>query len=220
MNDRLRRGPIFKAPKANPNEKIMFRLRKNKVDNTRSSLFRLYIDNNNIEVFINTILEWTQDQTKPKFKDFVAIQTPNKDGFIIVMQAIGAQKKNIFTNAFGLNNVEIPDDLKGERSLDNYEGQIDRNIDIYFRPQKFIDDADVNNAFAKMCELFGIDHQVQPDEIVAQQQAQVAQNMPFNPEPLNYLQPQRNFPVFEQYAIVEEEEDRETNAEDEVEPEL
>ena len=213
MNDRLRRNPIFKAPKPDLKEKTMFRMQKNKIDTTRSSFFRLYISNDQIEVFINTILEWTQDLSKPKFRDLMVIQTQAKDSFVVVLQTIGSQKKNLFTNAFGLQNVEIPEDLKGERSLDNYEGQIDRNTDIYFRPQRIGDEEDLQDAFTEMCNLFGIQYQVQPDEVIAQQQAQQPQQQPANPlaglnlqAPMIYVPPVGNpvhipaeLPNFDQY---------------------
>ena len=220
MNDRFRRQPILKVPKTDSKEKTMFRLQKNKVDSTRSSFFRLYISNNDIQVFINTILEWTQDLSKPKFRDFMIMQTQAKDSFIVVLQTIGSQKKDLFTNAFGLQNFEIPEDLKGERSLDNFEGQIDRNTDIYFRPQRIRDEEDLQDAFTEMCNLFGIQYQVQPDEVIAQQQAQQPQQpqqQPANPlaglnlqAPMIYIPPAGNpvripaeLPNFDQYPHIE-----------------
>ena len=131
------------------------------------------------------------------------MQTQAKDGFIVVLQTIGSQKKNLFTNAFGLQNVEIPEDLKGERSLDNFEGQIDRNTDIYFRPQRIRNEEDLQHAFTEMCNLFGVQYQVQPDEVIAQQQAHQPQPeqapqlenplVGFNPHaPMIYISPAGN----------------------------
>ncbi len=181
MNNKFRNNPIFKLPKADPIEKSLFRLQKNRIDNSRSKFFRLFISNDQIEVFIGTMCEWSNDSQKPQLKDFITLQTKEQMGFIVIIHTSEQHKKNDFTNAFGMDYVEIPADLKGEKNLDNFEAQIDRNKDIYYRSDsKF----QINDNMKKMCDLFEIQYRISnvDDEIIQEDQDQ----LPFNPNQMDY----------------------------------
>ncbi len=161
MNNKFRANPIFKLPKADPIEKTLYRLQKNRVDNSRSKFFRFYISNNDIAVFIGTVLAWNNDPLKPQLKNFITIQTDDKMGFIVLIHTSEPHKKNAFTNAFGMDNIEIPADLKGEKNLDNLEAQIDRNKTIYYRSNN---EFEINVVMMKMCELFEIQYHTSTDD--------------------------------------------------------
>ncbi len=184
MNNRFRQNPIFKAPKDDPKEKSLFRLQKNKIENSKRKFFRLYISNDMIEVFIGTMLNWDKKSTNPQLKDFITIQTEEKTGFIILLHTLEAHKKNPFMNAFGKDNVEIPPDVKGEKNLDNFEAQIDRNTSIYYRPEKRHSEFDLHFAMMKMCDLFEIQYRtsIDDDDIMQEDQDQ----LPFNPNQMDY----------------------------------
>ena len=134
MNCTLLRKRIYKKSKENAQKKSrmlkLHQLRLNYKEQKRSSFFKLWVEN--INLFINLGQLWKYDDTKPKFRDYICIKKQN--GYLIMLHTLQTQKQCTFSNFFGHGNVEIPQDMKGQRSLDNFESTLDRNKNIYYRP--------------------------------------------------------------------------------------
>ena len=93
MNCTLLKELIYKKPKDAQKKKSdmleLHRLRLNYEEQKRSSFYKLWVEN--INLFINLGQLWKDDDTKPKFRDYISIKRQN--GYLIMLHTLQTQKQ-------------------------------------------------------------------------------------------------------------------------------
>ena len=137
----LLKKPIFK--KAKPPKKIdsevlqMLRFEKD-YEMRRSVFFKLALPEEQLLVFINTVMLWrnSQNENSVELRDFVIspIQKNGKKYYLIWLHTTSQKYLSAIQHQFKGCSVEIPRDLKGRKSLDALVEQFGVGYHDYFQP--------------------------------------------------------------------------------------
>ena len=134
MNSKLLHKPILKEKPQKKKNPHLQKLKMN-ADETRSTFFKVFVPKQKFNALINTLQEWSTDDTKPQLKDYLCRLTDNAEGYVIIFHTTAQQRLSSFGLNFGHDNCSVATECKGHKNLEKYEQSLDRNIHTYFRPK-------------------------------------------------------------------------------------
>jgi len=181
MNEKFYKKPVFQ--KSNHLQKAqglsIREYKKAHDDHIKHTNFKIWIDDNEIEIFLHIIQLWREDRLRPKFKDFLVVREANPKGFTVRVQTTNSQTLTHFKHFFGEGNVDFAYDLKGIRNgMDALESSLSRQKDKYYRPKEKGPACMGDESLIELCELFGVGFDVANKENQPQDQEINVDNLP------------------------------------------